>query len=76
MKCLTLAKYWSDEAFNASSHRFIATVAQLWMSAQGRTAQRNEQEYKQQKLTCSKLSAVVAMANFQQRKTKKEFVDS
>ncbi len=32
---------------------------------------RNEQEYEQQKLMCSKMSAVVAMANFQQRKTKK-----
>jgi hypothetical protein len=30
MKRLTLAKNCSDEAFNASSHRFIATVAQLW----------------------------------------------
>jgi hypothetical protein len=23
-------KQWSDEAFNASSHRFIASIAQLW----------------------------------------------
>jgi hypothetical protein len=31
MKRLTLAKNLSDEAFNASSHRFIASVAQLWI---------------------------------------------
>jgi hypothetical protein len=30
MKRLMLAKNLSDEAFNSSSHRFIATVAQLW----------------------------------------------
>jgi hypothetical protein len=32
---------------------------------------RNKQEYEQQKLTCSKMSVVVATANFQQRKMKK-----
>jgi hypothetical protein len=30
MKRLTLAKNWSDEAFNASSHHFITSAAQLW----------------------------------------------
>ncbi len=41
-----------------------------WMSAQGRTAQKKRIKYEQQKLTCSKLSAVVATADFQQKKTK------
>jgi hypothetical protein len=38
---------------------------------------RGEQKYEQQKLTCSKLSAVVATADFQQEKNeRKRFVDS
>jgi hypothetical protein len=45
-----------------------------WVGCQPRVElrKRNEQEYEQQKLTCSKLRAVVAKANFQQRKTKKK----
>jgi hypothetical protein len=38
---------------------------------------RNGQKYEQQKLICSKLSAVVALADFQHKKNKrKRFVDS
>ncbi len=41
-----------------------------WVGCQPRVElrKRNEQEYEQQNLTCSKLSAVVATANFQKRK--------
>ncbi len=42
------------------------------MSAQGRTAKRNEPKYEQQKLTCSKVSAVAATANFQQKRNKRK----
>jgi ribosomal protein L20 len=44
-----------------------------WMSAQGRTAQKKRtKKYEQQKVTCSKLSAVVATADFQQKKRKEK----
>jgi hypothetical protein len=41
-----------------------------WVGCQPRVElrKRNEQEYKQQNLMCSKMSAVVAAANFQKRK--------
>jgi hypothetical protein len=44
-----------------------------WVGCQPRVKlrKRNEQEYEQQKLPCSKLSPVVATGNFQHRKTKK-----
>jgi acid stress-induced BolA-like protein IbaG/YrbA len=38
----------------------------------GRTAQKKRTKYEQQKVTCSKLSAVVATADFQQKKTKEK----
>ncbi len=45
-----------------------------WVRCQPRVElrKRNKQEYEQHKLTCSKLSAVVATDNFQQRKKKKK----
>jgi hypothetical protein len=45
-----------------------------WVGCQPRVElrKRNEQEYEQQNLMCSKLSAVVATANFQQRKNKEK----
>jgi hypothetical protein len=50
-----------------------------WVGCQPRVELRKKgkQKKKQQKLMCSKLSAVVAMADFQQEKNeRKRFVDS
>jgi hypothetical protein len=45
-----------------------------WVGCQPRVElrKRKRQKYEQQKVTCSKLSAVVATADFQQRKTKEK----
>jgi hypothetical protein len=45
-----------------------------WVGCQPRVElrKRNEQKYDQQKLTCSKLSAVVATANFQHKKNEEK----
>jgi hypothetical protein len=50
-----------------------------WVGRQPRVElrKRDEQKYEQQKLMCSKLSAVVATADFQEEKNEgKRFVDS
>jgi hypothetical protein len=48
-----------------------------WAGCQPRVklCKESEQKYRQQKLTCSKLSAVVATADFQQKKRNKKLVD-
>ncbi len=45
-----------------------------WVGCQPRVElrKRNEQKYEQETLTCSKLSAVVATANFQQKKNEEK----
>ncbi len=60
------------KANRVKTENLIQNYVLGWMSAQGRTVQKERTKYKQQKLTCSKFSAVVATADFQQKKIKEK----